>query len=77
METSEIFQKTIVRDDDEGVDLFAQRGHATLGLRRAAVPLKGEGASHDANRQRADASRATRATTGGPRRFRCHRPHRQ
>ena len=46
-------QETVVRNDDQGVNLFAQRGHTTFGLRRAAVTLEGEGASHNSHGQRA------------------------
>ena len=45
------FQKTVVRDDDQGVDLFAQGRDTTLGLSRTAVTLEGEGAGHDTDGQ--------------------------
>ena len=70
------FQESIIGNNDEGIDLFAQRGHAALSLGRTAVTLEGERTSHNSHRQSAgfagdacdDRSRTgTRATalTGG------------
>ena len=46
-------QETIVRDDDQGVDLFAQGRHAALSLSRTTVALEREGTGHNADRQSA------------------------
>ena len=49
-------QQPVVRDDDERVDLFAQRGDAELGLVRATTALEGERAGHDTDRQSTEAA---------------------
>ena len=48
-------QQTLVRDDDEGVDLLAQALDALLGLVRAPPALEGERPGDDADRERAEA----------------------
>ena len=62
-------QEAVVGDDDEGVDLLAQRPDAGLGLVRAATTLEGEGASHHTDGQRAqragDAGHDRSATGAG------------
>ena len=47
-------QQPVVRDDDEGVDLFAQFGDAVLGLVGAAAALEGERAGDHADGQGAE-----------------------
>src|SRR5581483_3658891 len=47
-------QQPVVRDDDEGVDLFAQRRDAGLGLGGAPPALEGERPGHHADGQRAE-----------------------
>jgi hypothetical protein len=47
-------QQPVVRDDDEGVDLLAQRGDALLGLGGAAAALEREGAGDHADGERAE-----------------------
>src|SRR4029079_2885494 len=47
-------EQPVVRDDDEGVDLFAQAGDAGLGLVGAATSLEGEGPGDHADGERAD-----------------------
>ena len=47
-------QQPVVRDHDQGVDLFAQAGDAGLGLAGAAPALEGERPGHHADGQRAE-----------------------
>ena len=47
-------QQPVVRDDDEGVDLVAQRRRCRLGLVGPAAALEGERAGDDADGQRAE-----------------------
>ena len=57
-------QQPIVRDDDEGVDLAAQRVHARLGLRLATPALEAERPRHHADGEGAQRARDPRHDGG-------------
>ena len=69
-------QQALVRDDDQRVDLGAERLDALLGLAAATAALEAERLGDDPDRQRADVARQ-RARSPAPRPSRCRRRRRR